>query len=40
MKMYPLGKKVSNAEMKSLNIHYHGPHEQWNYTIEADEDHK
>lgn len=37
MKMYPLGKKVSNAEMKSLNIRYHGPNEQWNYTIGAND---
>jgi transposase len=35
MRTYPLGKKVSNAEMKSLNIHYHGPNERWNYTIGA-----
>jgi transposase len=33
MKLYPQGKKVSNVEMKSLNIHYHGPNEKWNYTI-------
>lgn len=37
MKMYPLGKKVTNAEMKSLNILYHGPNERWNYTIGANE---
>jgi transposase len=35
MSTYPLGKKISNFEMKSLNIHYHGPNEKWNYTIEA-----
>jgi transposase len=38
MNTYPLGKKVSNFEMKSLNIHYHGPNEKWNYTIEANEE--
>lgn len=32
-KTYPLGKKVSNFEIKSLNIRYHGPNEKWNYTI-------
>jgi transposase len=37
-KTYPLGKKVSNFEMKSLNIHYHGPNEKWNYTIGANEE--
>lgn len=36
-KTYPLGKKVSNFEMKSLNIRYHGPNEKWNYTIGANE---
>lgn len=34
MKLYPQGKKVSNTEMKSLNIRYHGPNEKWNYTID------
>jgi transposase len=37
-KMYPLGKKVSNSEMKSLNIHYHGPNDKWSYTIGANEE--
>lgn len=37
-KTYPLGKKVSNLEMKSLNIRYHGPNEKWNYTIGANEE--
>lgn len=32
-KTYPLGKKVSNFEMESLNICYHRPNEKWNYTI-------
>lgn len=34
-KSYPKGKKVSNIEMKSLNIRYHGPNEKWNYTINS-----
>jgi transposase len=37
MKTYPLGKKISNREMKSLNIRYHGPNEKWNYTIGSNE---
>lgn len=37
MKTYPLGKKISNHEMKSLNIRYHGPNEKWNYTIGSNE---
>ena len=38
MKTYPLGKKISNFEMRSLNIRYHGPNEKWNYTIGSNQD--
>ena len=38
MKTYPLGKKISNREMQSLNIRYHGPNEKWNYTIGSKEE--
>ena len=30
---YPKGIKISDAEMKALNIRYHIFHEDWNYTI-------
>jgi transposase len=30
---YPRGRKISAAEMKSLNITFIGPHEGWSYTI-------
>ena len=30
---YPLGKKVSNKEMRMLNIEKHEFHGDWNYTI-------
>ncbi|SRR5712691_3053896 len=30
---YPKGIKISDAEMRALNIRYHTFHEDWNYTI-------
>ena len=30
---YPLGKKVSEVDMKAINIRFHSENEKWNYTI-------
>jgi hypothetical protein len=30
---YPKGLKVTDAEMKALNLHCHDFHGEWNYTI-------
>ncbi|MGB4585455.1 MAG: ISAzo13 family transposase, partial [Rectinemataceae bacterium] len=30
---YPIGEKVSDTEMASLNIEPHNFHGEWNYTI-------
>jgi hypothetical protein len=32
-KKYPLAKKVSNNEMKAINLHPHETNGKWNYTI-------